>query len=82
MVTNTERRSASVFMNGRNQCVRIPKDFWFDEDVKRVEIVKVGNDVILRPMKKPVGAHFWPKARIRIFSQTARPSATATDFWR
>lgn len=48
---NAEPRSTSVFMNGGNQCVRIPKDLWFAEDVKRVEIVRLGADVILRPLK-------------------------------
>ena len=80
MVTNTERRSASVFMNGRNQCVRIPKDFWFDEDVKRVEIVKVGNDVILRPMKKTSWRAFLAKGPNPDFQPNRTPIGNGDRF--
>lgn len=42
--------TASVFMSGRSQAVRIPKAFWFDTE--RVEIRKRGHEVILRPIAK------------------------------
>ena len=44
------RRTARIFMNNRNQAVRLPKDFEFNSS--EVFIRKEGNDVILTP--KPV----------------------------
>ncbi len=41
------RRTAKVFMNNRNQAVRLPKEFQFNTG--EVFIRKEGNDVILSP---------------------------------
>jgi antitoxin VapB len=41
--------TAKVFTTGRSQAVRLPKAFRFDSD--EVSIEKVGNAVILRPLK-------------------------------
>lgn len=41
-------QTASLFQNGASQAVRIPKEMRFQG--KRVEIQKVGNNVILRPV--------------------------------
>lgn len=43
--------TAKLFMNGRSQAVRLPKDFRFDGD--QVYIKKVGNAVILIPYHAP-----------------------------
>lgn len=43
--------STSVFENGRSQSVRIPKEYRFAEGTKRVEIRKVGDELILRPLR-------------------------------
>ncbi len=43
--------TAKLFMNGRSQAVRLPKDFRFDGD--QVFIKKVGNAVILIPYHAP-----------------------------
>lgn len=40
---------AKIFTTGRSQAVRLPKAFRFDAD--EVSIEKVGNAVILRPLK-------------------------------
>ena len=45
-----EMTTASVFMSGRSQAVRIPKAFWFDTE--RVEIRRRGQEVVLRPIAK------------------------------
>ncbi len=39
--------TAKLFMHGRSQAVRLPKDFRFD--VEEVEISREGDAVILRP---------------------------------
>lgn len=44
-------KTASLFKNGRNQAVRLPKDFEF-EGVSEVEITKEGDAVVLRPARK------------------------------
>ena len=42
------RKVARVFMNGRSQAVRLPKEFRFDTD--RVAIWREGRHVVLSPM--------------------------------
>lgn len=44
-------KTASLFKNGRNQAVRLPKDFEF-EGISEVEITKEGDAVVLRPSRK------------------------------
>jgi len=41
------QRKAKIFMNNRNQAVRLPKDFQFN--VPEVFIRKEGSDVVLSP---------------------------------
>lgn len=41
--------TAQLFMNGRSQAVRLPKQFRFEG--KQVHIKKVGNSVVLTPMQ-------------------------------
>ena len=44
-------RTASLFKNGNNQAVRLPKNFEF-EGVTEVEIKKEGESIILTPKRK------------------------------
>ena len=44
-------RTASLFKNGNNQAVRLPKNFEF-EGVTEVEIKKEGESIILTPRRK------------------------------
>ena len=44
-------RTAALFKNGKNQAVRLPKEFEF-EGVSEVEIVKEGESIILTPKRK------------------------------
>lgn len=44
-------RTASLFKNGNNQAIRLPKDFEF-EGVTEVEITKEGESIILTPKRK------------------------------
>ena len=46
----TFMRTVSIFKNGKNQAVRLPKDMEF-EGVSELEIVKDGNSLILRPAR-------------------------------
>lgn len=43
--------TAKLFMHGRSQAVRLPKDFRFEGT--EVRVTKVGDKVILEPLKKP-----------------------------
>ncbi len=50
------RKFARVFMNGRSQAVRLPKEFRFDTD--RVLVRREGRNVILSPMFKDWDDYF------------------------
>jgi antitoxin VapB len=43
--------TAKLFMHGRSQAVRLPKEFRFEGTEVRVK--RIGNMVILEPMEKP-----------------------------
>ena len=43
-------RTVSIFKNGKNQAVRLPKDMEFD-GVSELEIVKNGDSITLRPLR-------------------------------
>ena len=43
-------RTVSIFKNGQNQAVRLPKDMEFD-GVSELEIVKNGDSITLRPLR-------------------------------
>lgn len=43
-------RTVSIFKNGKNQAVRLPKDMQF-EGVSELEISKEGDTIILRPAR-------------------------------
>ena len=47
---------AKIFMNGRSQAVRLPKEFRFDTD--EVYIYKQGDNIIISP-KKPSWDEFF-----------------------
>jgi len=49
------QRKAKLFINGRSQAVRLPKEFRFEGD--EVSIRKVGKSVIIEPVEKTE----WPK---------------------
>ena len=50
------RKVARVFMNGRSQAVRLPKEFRFDTD--RVLVRREGRHVVLSPMFKDWDDYF------------------------
>lgn len=43
--------TAKLFMHGRSQAVRLPKEFRFEGT--EVQVSKVGDKVILEPIRKP-----------------------------
>lgn len=46
----SKMKFAKVFKSGNSQALRLPKEFQFQS--KEVEIIKVGNDIILREKPK------------------------------
>jgi antitoxin VapB len=57
-VAPQEVMTAKIFMNGRSQAVRLPKDFRFDVD--EVYIERRGDEVVLRPATtQAVRAKWW-----------------------
>ena len=49
--------TASLFMNGRSQAVRLPKEYRFAG--KKVSIEKKGDMIILRPLEREWDEKFW-----------------------
>mgnify|MGYP000994385107 CR=1 FL=1 len=49
-------QTAKLFTNGRSQAVRLPKEFRFEGD--EVQIERIGDTVVLRPIKKSWDAVF------------------------
>ena len=49
----SQSRSASLFRNGRNQAVRIPREF--ELEGSQVLIRKDGESLVITPMVKPAG---------------------------
>ncbi|MES2822773.1 MAG: type II toxin-antitoxin system VapB family antitoxin [Pseudomonadota bacterium] len=43
-------RTVSIFKNGKNQAVRLPKDMEF-EGINELEIIKDGDTLVLRPVR-------------------------------
>jgi antitoxin VapB len=57
-----------IFKSNRTQAVRLPKDVAFPEDVREVEITKVGNSRVISPV-----GHRWD-------SFFADPNKLSDDF--
>ncbi|MGE3920287.1 MAG: antitoxin [Gammaproteobacteria bacterium] len=51
-------RTAKVFKSGNSLAVRLPKDLQFSKDVHEVEIIKHGNELILREVPKNLARVF------------------------
>ena len=50
--------TAKLFMHGRSQAVRLPKDFRFEG--KEVKVTKIGDKVILEPLREgPFDVEAW-----------------------
>ena len=52
--------TAKIFMNGRSQAVRLPKEFRFDTD--EVSVERLGDGVVLRPLHRTREA-WWARLR-------------------
>ena len=52
-----ERTTAKIFMHGRSQAVRLPKQFRLPG--KEVRVRKVANGVLLEPIEKKFDAKAW-----------------------
>ncbi|HYD06609.1 MAG TPA: type II toxin-antitoxin system VapB family antitoxin [Reyranella sp.] len=53
----TARSTAKIFMHGRSQAVRLPKEFRLPG--KEVRVRKVGNGVLLEPIEKKFDFDSW-----------------------
>lgn len=51
MSAQRDASTAKLFMHGRSQAVRLPKEFRFEGT--EVQVSKIGNKVILEPMVRP-----------------------------
>lgn len=48
-------RTVSIFKNGNNRAIRLPRDLDFD-GVNELEIIREGDSLILRPVKPSWGS--------------------------
>ena len=48
-------RTVSIFKNGNNRAIRLPRDLDFD-GVNELEIVREGDSIILRPVRPTWGS--------------------------
>lgn len=48
-------RTVSIFKNGNNRAIRLPRDLDF-EGVSELEIIKEGDSIILRPVRPTWGS--------------------------
>ena len=48
-------RTVSIFKNGNNRAIRLPRDLDFD-GVSELEIVREGDSIILRPVRPTWGS--------------------------
>ncbi len=48
-------RTVSIFKNGNNRAIRLPRDLDF-EGVSKLEIVREGDSIILRPVRPTWGS--------------------------
>jgi antitoxin VapB len=74
--------TAKLFMHGRSQAVRLPKEFRFEGT--EVKVSKVGDKVILEPLdKKPFDAAAWRAELDRFreipFMEDGRDQGTILD---
>lgn len=44
------KKTATVFLNNKNQAIRLPKSIEFAESVKQVEITKEGDSLVITPI--------------------------------
>lgn len=71
MPTAARRRTAKLFMHGRSQAVRLPKEFRFAGN--EVQVSRIGDKVILEPLEKPVfDVKAW-RARLDAYLDTPFP---------
>jgi antitoxin VapB len=54
----------NIFKSNRTQAIRLPKAVAFPDDVKRVEIVKQGNNRLIVPVAQSTWKEFFSKPGI------------------
>ena len=57
MAEKTKKTTAKIFMHGRSQAVRLPKEFRLPG--KEVRVRRVGNAVVLEPIAEPFDMAAW-----------------------
>ncbi len=59
-------RTVSIFKNGNNRAIRLPRDLDF-EGVSELEIVREGDSIILRPVRPTWGSFGARKGRSGLY---------------
>ncbi len=70
--------TAKIFMHGRSQAVRLPKEFRLPG--KEVRVTKVGDKVILEPLEKPpFNIEAWRAELVAAGARTFLPEGLPED---
>jgi antitoxin VapB len=70
--------TAKIFMHGRSQAVRLPKEFRLPG--KEVRVTKVGDKVILEPLEKaPFDIEAWRAELVAAGARTVLPEGLPED---
>ncbi len=70
--------TAKIFMHGRSQAVRLPKEFRLPG--KEVRVTKVGDKVILEPLEKaPFDIEAWRAELVAAGARTFLPEGLRED---
>jgi len=57
-----------IFTSGHSQALRLPKAVCFSKEVREVEIIRQGEELLLRPRKKQMTQKQWREHWERFFS--------------
>lgn len=65
-----------IFKTNKTQAVRLPKDVAFPDDVREVEIIKVGNSRVISPVGHRWDTYFARESRLSDDFLTERDQGT------
>ena len=71
-------RTVSIFKNGNNRAIRLPRDLDFD-GVSELEIVREGDSIILRPVRPTWGSFAQLDRAIRTLWRSVRMWSATKD---
>jgi len=75
MLQENESVIGKIFTSGHSQALRLPKAVRFSKEVKEVEIIKRGDELIVRPKKKKMTQRQWQAHWKKYFDSLSQTDA-------